>query len=389
MKKILKESIQKEIKEALTEAPFSFMDPIKAGISGAKAMGQNIAGNFRVGKIKGKVERVADRVAADWQKAEKDLEGTIQNLVTSKNPTVKATGQGIQSQIDQAAYNIGTAVNHLKTGFPGGVGQQASTSAPAAPSAQAQQPAAPGTTQGATAAAATTTAASTTPSPTAKPSKLADPAKLMNWTNANIKRMNANKMNDLERSEFMKKLGSFYSDPQYKKMIDAAFRQNKKAPTTPAIKPVAQTSPAAASAAPVATPPAAASVSPQPIPQTNINQAVKQASSNYSLDPKATIGNAPPSKRSKNPPKTAFPTKSPEPKAKTVSPETPPAPKAPTKPSRSTEGSKGKEIPPGPVQKMDEPTKAPKRPFARRKPSAPQPTAESVNLSLNKIFKLN
>lgn len=383
MKKILKESIQKEIKEALTEAPFSFMDPIKAGISGVKAMGQNVAGNFRVGKIKGKVERVADRVAADWQKAEKDLEGTIQNLVTSKNPTVKATGQGIQSQIDQAGQNINTAVNHLKTGFPGGIGQQTTASAPAAPGAETQQSATPTAAQGATAAA---TAA--TPSPTAKPSKLADPAKLMNWTNANIKRMNANKMNDLEKSEFMKKLGSFYSDPQYKKMIDAAFRQNKKPPTAPTIKPVTQASPTPATAAPAATSPATTSAAPQPIPQTNIDQAVKQASSNYSLDPKATIGNAPPSKRSKNPPKTAFPTKSPEPKVKTASPETPPAPKAPAKPSRSTKGSKGKETPPGPVQKMDEPTKAPKRPFARRKPSAPQPTAESVNLSLNKIFKL-
>lgn len=376
MKKILKESIQKEIKEALTEAPFSFMDPIKAGLSGAKAMGQNIAGNFRVGKIKGKVERVADRVAADWQKAEKDLEGTIQNLVTSKNPTVKATGQGIQSQIDQAGKNISTAVNHLKTGFPGGVGQQTSPSAPATPSTQAQQTATPIAAQDAAPADATTA-----PSPTvAKPSKLADPAKLMNWTNANIKRMNANKMNDLEKSDFMKKLGSFYSNPQYKKMIDAAFRQNKKAPTTPATKTVAPTQPAA---------PTVAAATPQPIPQTNINQAVKQASSNYSLDPKATIGGMPPSKRSKNPPKTAFPTKSPEPKAKAAPPEPAPAPKAPSKPSRSTKGSKSKEAPPGPVQKMDEPTKAPKRPFARRKPSAAQPTAESVNLSLNKIFKLN
>lgn len=123
MNKKLKEAIRAEINEMLNEAPLSFMDPVSNFFGGIKGTAQNAVGNFRVNKVKNQLSRVADRIDSDWNKAEKTLDGTINNLVASKNPSVKATGKSIQQQIAAASNNVETAVNHLRTAFPSSVGQ--------------------------------------------------------------------------------------------------------------------------------------------------------------------------------------------------------------------------------------------------------------------------
>lgn len=106
MKKTLKESIQRTVKESILKEKWN--DGIAAAASGITNSFKNIGGQYGLGKIQNRLDRVGARIEKDWNNSAKEVTGVAQKLTQSKNPMIAQQGQaftqkiqGIENAMDQ------------------------------------------------------------------------------------------------------------------------------------------------------------------------------------------------------------------------------------------------------------------------------------------------
>lgn len=97
MKKNLKESIQKTVKQNILKE--KIMDAPAAVAGGVMNSLRNIGGQYGLGKVQNRLDRVGNRIEKDWNDSRDEVVATAKKLVQSKNPMIAQQGQGFMRKI--------------------------------------------------------------------------------------------------------------------------------------------------------------------------------------------------------------------------------------------------------------------------------------------------
>lgn len=97
MKKTLKESIQKTVKESILKEKWT--DAPAAVASGVANSFRNIGGQYGLGKIQNRLDRVGARIEKDWNDSAEEASKTAQKLIKSKNPMIAQQGQAFMQKV--------------------------------------------------------------------------------------------------------------------------------------------------------------------------------------------------------------------------------------------------------------------------------------------------
>lgn len=111
-KKSLKESIQNTVKGSILQEKWT--DIIPQAASGIANMGRNIVGQYSLGGIDKRFQRVADRIEKDWKSSADEIASKANKLQGSGNEMIAKQGQATLSKVDNISKQLNQALQILK-----------------------------------------------------------------------------------------------------------------------------------------------------------------------------------------------------------------------------------------------------------------------------------
>jgi hypothetical protein len=112
-KQLIKQSIQKSLKENILKEKFS--DVIPGAISGVKNAFTGITGQYSLGQMDNKLQRVSGRIEKDWSDAKSAVADKANKLQQSSNQNIAQQGKAVLQKVDAIDKSLNQALQILKT----------------------------------------------------------------------------------------------------------------------------------------------------------------------------------------------------------------------------------------------------------------------------------